>query len=40
MGTALLLFGSMAVFLIIGAPIAFALGAAVWATIVLVRILQ
>lgn len=34
MGTALLLFGSMAVFLIIGVPIAFALGASVWATIV------
>ena len=34
MGTALLLFGTMAVFLIIGVPIAFALGASVWATIV------
>ena len=32
--TALILFGSMAVFLIIGVPIAFALGASVWATIV------
>ena len=29
MGTGLLLFGSMALFLIIGVPIAFALGAAV-----------
>lgn len=34
MGTGLLLFGSMALFLIIGVPIAFALGAAVWTTIV------
>ena len=34
MSTALILFGSMAVFLIIGVPIAFALGASVWATIV------
>lgn len=34
MGTALILFGSMALFLILGVPIAFALGASVWATIV------
>lgn len=34
MGTALILFGSMAIFLIIGVPIAFALGASVWTTIV------
>ena len=34
MGTGLLLFCSMALFLIIGVPIAFALGAAVWTTIV------
>lgn len=34
METGLLLFGSMALFLIIGVPIAFALGAAVWTTIV------
>ena len=34
MGPGLLLFGSMALFLIIGVPIAFALGAAVWTTIV------
>lgn len=33
--TALLLFGSMAIFLLIGVPIAFALGASVWTTIVL-----
>ena len=32
--TALLLFGSMAIFLLIGVPIAFALGASVWTTIV------
>lgn len=35
MGTALILFGSMAIFLIIGVPIAMALGASVWTTIVL-----
>ena len=34
METALILFGSMAAFLALGVPIAFALGAAVWATIV------
>ena len=34
MNTALLLFGTMALFLIMGVPIAFALGASVWATIV------
>ncbi len=34
MTTALLLFGSMALFILIGVPIAFALGAAVWSTIV------
>lgn len=34
MGTALILFGSMAIFLIIGVPIAFALGASVWTIIV------
>ena len=34
MGTALLLFCSMALFLVIGVPIAFALGASVWTTIV------
>lgn len=32
--TALLLFGTMALFILIGVPIAFALGAAVWSTIV------
>lgn len=34
MSTALLLFGSMALFIIIGVPIAMALGAAIWSTIV------
>ena len=33
MTTALLLFGTMALFLVIGVPIAFALGASVWSTI-------
>lgn len=35
MTTALLLFGTMALFILIGVPIAFALGAAVWSTIIL-----